>query len=111
MVTLDRNERARLTTKFRLLCRRSWQSKETGRHRGVITRTAESVFFALMYLTGKYGRVFPCANPPRATWRGLYSPVWRCWRNRNQFVAFVASHRGPQHKAEVSRPPQSTVRR
>jgi len=59
LVTLDRNERARLVTKFRLLCRRSWQSKETGRHRGVITRTAESVFFALLYLTEKYGRVFP----------------------------------------------------
>jgi hypothetical protein len=33
--------------------------KDTGKHRGVITRTAESVFGALMYLTEKYGRVFP----------------------------------------------------
>jgi hypothetical protein len=39
--------------------RRSWVAKDTGRHRGVITRTAESVFGALMYLTEKYGRVFP----------------------------------------------------
>src|SRR5262249_8722388 len=45
--------------KFRMLTRRSWVAKETGRHRGVITRTAESVFGALLYLTEKYGRVFP----------------------------------------------------
>jgi hypothetical protein len=42
-----------------MLTRRSWVNKETGKHRGVITRTAESVFGALMYLTEKYGRVFP----------------------------------------------------
>ena len=59
VVTLDRNERMRLVWKFRALTRRSWVAKETGRHRGVITRTAESVFGALMYLTEKYGRVFP----------------------------------------------------
>jgi hypothetical protein len=59
VVTLDRNERIRLVYKFRMLTRRSWVAKETGRHRGVITRTAESVFGALMYLTEKYGRVFP----------------------------------------------------
>jgi hypothetical protein len=59
LVTLDRNERMRLIWKFRMLTRRSWVAKETGKHRGVITRTAESVFGALMYLTEKYGRVFP----------------------------------------------------
>jgi hypothetical protein len=59
LVTLDRNERTRLVWKFRALTRRSWVAKETGKHRGVITRTAESVFGALMYLTEKYGRVFP----------------------------------------------------
>jgi hypothetical protein len=59
LVTLDRNERMRLIWKFRMLTRRSWVNKETGKHRGVITRTAESVFGALMYLTEKYGRVFP----------------------------------------------------
>src|SRR5215813_5104806 len=59
VVALDRNERIRLVGKFRALCRRSWVSKETGKHRGVITRTAESVFGALLYLTEKYGRVFP----------------------------------------------------
>ena len=42
-----------------MLTRRSWVAKESGRHRGVITRTAESVFGALLYLTEKYGRVFP----------------------------------------------------
>jgi hypothetical protein len=59
VVTLDRNERVRLVWKFRMLTRRSWKAKDTGRHRGVITRTAESVFGALLYLTEKYGRVFP----------------------------------------------------
>src|SRR5262245_22448236 len=59
LVTLDRNERVRLVWKFRMLTRRSWVAKETGKHRGVITRTAESVFGALLYLTEKYGRVFP----------------------------------------------------
>jgi hypothetical protein len=59
LVTLDRNERVRLVGKFRALARRSWVAKDTGRHRGIITRTAESVFGALMYLTEKYGRVFP----------------------------------------------------
>jgi hypothetical protein len=49
----------RLVWKFRMLTRRSWVAKETGKHRGVITRTAESVFGALMYLTEKYGQVFP----------------------------------------------------
>jgi hypothetical protein len=59
LVMLDRNERVRLVWKFRMLTRRSWVAKETGKHRGVITRTAESVFGALLYLTEKYGRVFP----------------------------------------------------
>src|SRR5215831_7840855 len=44
LVTLDRNERIRLMGKFRALSRRSWVAKDTGKHRGVITRTAESVF-------------------------------------------------------------------
>jgi hypothetical protein len=48
LVTLDRNARLGLVAKFRLLCPRSRQNKETGRHRGVIIRTAESVFFALI---------------------------------------------------------------
>src|SRR5262245_57826830 len=59
LVTLDRNERIRLIGRFRALSRRSWVAKDTGKHRGVITRTAESVFGALLYLVEKYGRVFP----------------------------------------------------
>jgi hypothetical protein len=59
LVTLDRNERVRLVYKFRALARRSWSNKERGKHRGIITRTCEDVFFVLMYLTEKYGRVFP----------------------------------------------------
>jgi hypothetical protein len=53
LVTLDRNERMRLVHQFRMLARRSWVSKETGKHRGVITRTAESVFGTRMCLTEK----------------------------------------------------------
>jgi hypothetical protein len=30
-----------------------------GKHRGVISRTAEAVFEALIYLVEKYGKVFP----------------------------------------------------
>lgn len=59
MVTLDRNERIRLMGKFRALARGSWVTKAKGKHRGAITRTAEAVFETLMYLTEKYGRVFP----------------------------------------------------
>src|SRR6516164_6691497 len=59
LVTLDRNERMRLVWKFRMLTRRSWVTKDTGKHRGVITRTAESVFCEVMYITEKYGRLFP----------------------------------------------------
>jgi hypothetical protein len=59
LVSLDRNERTRLVWKFRMLTRRSWVAKDTGKHRGVITRTAESVFGALLSLSEKYGRVFP----------------------------------------------------
>src|SRR5262249_61893795 len=70
LVTLDRNERTRLIWKFRMLTRRSWVAKETGKHRGVITRTAESVFGALIYLTEKYGRVFPSLEGFIANLRG-----------------------------------------
>jgi hypothetical protein len=56
---LDRNARIRLTTKFRTVCRRSWEAKAKGKHRGAITRVAEDVFGALMYLAEKYSRVFP----------------------------------------------------
>ena len=59
LVNLDRNERIRLTTKFRALCRRSWEAKAPGKHRGAITRAMKSTFLALMYLAEKYGRVFP----------------------------------------------------
>jgi hypothetical protein len=59
LVTLDRNERIRLMGRFRGLARRSWVAKENGKHRGIITRTAESVFESLLYLAEKYGRVFP----------------------------------------------------
>jgi hypothetical protein len=59
LVTLDRNERVRLMGRFRALSRRSWVAKDTGKHRGIISRSAESVFGALLYLVEKYGRVYP----------------------------------------------------
>jgi hypothetical protein len=81
LVTLDRNERMRLVWKFRALTRRSWVAKDTGKHRGVVTRTAESVFGALMYLTEKYGRVFPAAGglrgPQMVRGRGSFEDLLR----------------------------------
>jgi hypothetical protein len=59
LVSLDRNERARLVWKFRTLCRRSWQAKAPGKHRGAVTRAMEETFLALMYLAGKHRRVYP----------------------------------------------------
>jgi hypothetical protein len=59
VINLDRNARIRLAAKFRAVARRSWQLKQPGRHRGIITRTAAEVFLALLYLAEKYHRVFP----------------------------------------------------
>jgi hypothetical protein len=59
LVSLDRNERIRLVWKFRALCRRSWQAKAPGKHRGAVTRAMEATFLALMYLAGKHKRVYP----------------------------------------------------
>jgi hypothetical protein len=58
-ITLDRNARARLMTNFRAMRRGSWETKTKGKHSGVISRTAVSVFEAIMYLAQKYGRLFP----------------------------------------------------
>jgi hypothetical protein len=57
LVMLDRNERVWIMGKFRAHCGRSWVANDSGS--GVITRTAESVFGALLYLKEKYSRVFP----------------------------------------------------
>jgi hypothetical protein len=59
VINLDRNARIRLAGKFRAVARRSWQLKQPGKHRGVITRTAAEVFLSLLYLAEKYHRVFP----------------------------------------------------
>jgi hypothetical protein len=59
VVNLDRNERVRMIVQFRALCRRTWVNKETGRHRGAVSRTCEAVFGALLYLATKYGKVYP----------------------------------------------------
>jgi hypothetical protein len=45
--------------KFRAVCRRSWEAKAKGKHRGAVTRAMEATFLALIYLAEKYGRVFP----------------------------------------------------
>jgi hypothetical protein len=39
--------------------RATYPGKDRGKHRGMIIRTAESVFGALLCLTEKCGRVFP----------------------------------------------------
>jgi hypothetical protein len=59
VVSLDRNERIRLMGRFRALARGSWVKKAKGKHRGIVTRTAEAVFEALLYLVEKYGKVYP----------------------------------------------------
>lgn len=58
-VNLDRNGRAKVLFLFRALARKSWEAKASKKHRGVITRTVEDVMLALVYLAGRYGRVFP----------------------------------------------------
>jgi DNA-binding MarR family transcriptional regulator len=58
-IDLDRNALARLKVKFQALARRAWEAKDKGKHRGLVSRAAEDVFHALMYLAAKYGRVFP----------------------------------------------------
>lgn len=59
IVRLDRNERVRLMVMVVKLARRSWSAKDKGRHRGIVTRTAEAVFEALIYLASKYERIYP----------------------------------------------------
>jgi hypothetical protein len=59
MVNLDCNERIRLKVRFRALAHGSWAVKAKGKHRGIISRTAEAVFEAFRYLTERDGRVFP----------------------------------------------------
>jgi hypothetical protein len=58
-INMDGNARVRLWTKFNAICRGTWSAKRAGKHRGEISRTAEAVFGALMYLAAKYGRVYP----------------------------------------------------
>jgi hypothetical protein len=58
-ISMDRDTRHRLMFKFRAVARGSWKIKDKGKHRGVVTRTAEAVFEALMYLAQKHRRLFP----------------------------------------------------
>lgn len=56
---LDRNELARLRFAFNSMARGSWQHRDAGRHRGVVSRTCRDVFGALIFLAERYDRLFP----------------------------------------------------
>ena len=60
-------------TKFRSISRGSWEAKRPGKHRGVITRTAESVFEALMFLASKYS--IGCSRASKASAEAASSPL------------------------------------
>jgi hypothetical protein len=58
VASIDRSRR-RFIYKSEGDARATYPGKDSGKHRGMITSTAESVFGALLYLTEKCGRVFP----------------------------------------------------
>jgi hypothetical protein len=44
---------------FYTMTRNAWAGKAKGKHRGLLSRCAEDVFKALVYLAGKFDRLFP----------------------------------------------------
>jgi hypothetical protein len=44
---------------FYTMTRSGWVAKAKGKHRGLLSRCAEEVFKALVYLAGKFDRLFP----------------------------------------------------
>jgi DNA-binding transcriptional regulator YhcF (GntR family) len=58
-LNLDRNAISRMMVTFYTLCRNGWVAKDKGKHRGLLSRCAEDVFKALIYLAGKFDRLFP----------------------------------------------------
>jgi hypothetical protein len=58
-INLDANGITKLMVSFYSMCRNAWAGKGRGKHRGLVSRCAEEVFKALVYLAGKYERLFP----------------------------------------------------
>jgi hypothetical protein len=58
-ISLDGNGITKLMVTFYTMTRNAWTAKGRGKHRGLMSRCAEEVFKALIYLAGKYQRIFP----------------------------------------------------
>jgi hypothetical protein len=58
-ISLDANGITKLMVTFYTMARNAWTQKGRGKHRGLVSRCAEEVFKALVYLAGKYQRLFP----------------------------------------------------
>lgn len=58
-LNLDRNAISKMMVTFYTMTRNGWAGKAKGKHRGLLSRCAEDVFKALIYLAGKYDRLFP----------------------------------------------------
>ena len=58
-LNLDRNAISKMMVTFYTMTRNGWAAKAKGKHRGLLSRCAEDVFKALVYLAGKFDRLFP----------------------------------------------------
>jgi hypothetical protein len=58
-LNLDRNAISKMMVTFYTMTRNGWAAKDKGKHRGLLSRCAEDVFKALVYLAGKFDRLFP----------------------------------------------------
>jgi hypothetical protein len=58
-INLDANGITKLMVTFYTMTRNGWTGKAKGKHRGLLSRCAEDVFKALVYLAGKHRRLFP----------------------------------------------------
>lgn len=91
-IAADRNALARIRFKLVSIANGSWQTKEKGKHAGLVQRTTLAVFDALCSLAKKHGRVFP----------SLEGLAWlsKCHKNtvlaalrQLEFFGFVTVHR------------------
>ena len=58
-LNLDRNAISKMMVTFYTMTRSGWLAKAKGKHRGLLSRCAEEVFKALVYLAGKFDCLFP----------------------------------------------------
>jgi hypothetical protein len=58
-LNLNRNAITKMMVTFYTMTRNGWAAKDKGKHRGLLSRCAEDVFKALVYLAGKFDRLFP----------------------------------------------------